>query len=245
MTRSLGRAAQIVWVLVAALILLGRGYVEARAERLGSCRENAIIVFDASGSMGATYQVERKIEVARRAVAEVLPDIARWRPTGLVTYSGGPASTCDDVVLRVSPSHNTSRRIIAELAQLLPKGPTALSSSVQLAAQTLERMGTSGDIVLITDGHETCMQSACDLARHLRQREARIRVHTIGFRLEGPGIRELLCLSNQTGGMHSTAHDLTSLRNSLRRTLSCPRVSTLVTPSRSPLQTDVRSASNE
>ncbi|MGI9478768.1 MAG: vWA domain-containing protein [Hyphomicrobiaceae bacterium] len=230
---------------MATLILLGWGHAEARAERLRHCQENAIIVFDASGSMGATYRVDRKIEVARRAIADVLPDIARWRPTGLVTYSGGPASTCNDVVLRVPPSHNTSGRIIAELAQLLPRGPTALSSSVQLAAQTLERMGTSGDIVLITDGHETCMQSACDLARHLRRRETRVRVHTIGFRLKGPGLQELLCLSHQTGGMHSTAHDLTSLRDSLRRTLSCPRVSTLTTPSRSPPQVDVRSASNE
>lgn len=227
MTRSLSRIAQTALASAAALGLLGGGTGEARAQPPGSCQEHAIIVFDASGSMGATHQVERKIEVARRAVAQVLPGIARRRPTGLVTYSGGPASTCRDIVLRVAPSHNTGRRIMAELARLVPKGPTALSGSVQLAAQTLERMGTSGDIVLITDGHETCMQSACDLARRLRQRTARIRVHTIGFRLNGPGLRELLCLSSQTGGIHSTADDLTSLGNSLRRMLSCPRMSAL------------------
>ena len=211
-------------VLMAAAIILGWGTARAWSERLKSCHENAIIVFDASGSMGVNSAAERKIEIARQAVTAVLPALARSRPTGLVTYSGGAASTCSDVVLRVPPAHDTSERIIAALAGLEPKGPTAVSNAVRMAADTLERSGATGDIVLVTDGHETCLQSPCDLARELVGRGARVRVHTIGFRLEGPGHEELLCLSRQTGGTHSKAHDLASLREALRRTLSCPRI---------------------
>ncbi len=196
----------------------------AWSEQLQSCQENAIIVFDTSGSMGMNSAAERKIEIARQAVTAALPALARSRPTGLVTYSGGAASTCSDVVLRVPPAHDTSERIIAALAGLEPKGPTALSNAVRMAANTLEQSGATGDIVLVTDGHETCLQSPCDLARELVGRGDRVRVHTIGFRLEGAGNEELLCLSRQTGGTHSKAHDLASLREALRRTLSCPRL---------------------
>ena len=53
-----------------------------------ACRENAMLVFDASGSMGLYREGRPKINLAREAAASVLPDVTGYRPTGLVTYSG-------------------------------------------------------------------------------------------------------------------------------------------------------------
>ena len=58
-----------------------------------ACTEHAMIVFDASGSMRAFPDGTSKFGVARQAVAEVLPDVTRFRPTGLVTYGGGKGRT--------------------------------------------------------------------------------------------------------------------------------------------------------
>ncbi|MEL6873050.1 MAG: hypothetical protein AAFO62_09710, partial [Pseudomonadota bacterium] len=40
---------------------------------LAVCNEEAMLVFDASGSMSATNEQGRRIDVARRAAADVLP----------------------------------------------------------------------------------------------------------------------------------------------------------------------------
>ena len=218
--------------LLAASAVLASAYSVAGARDRPNCHDHAIIVFDASGSMASSRQFERRIDIARRAVDEVLPDVTRNRPTGLVTYSGTASASCDDVVLRVPPALNTSEKIVRELAALEPSGPTALTAAVDLAAQTLQRLATSGVVVLITDGHETCGQDVCRLARQLARSDEWIVVHTIGFRLEGPGTEELLCLSEQTSGTHTTTRDYGALRAALERILSCPRLARRFAPDR-------------
>ena len=64
-----------------------------------ACRENAMIVFDASGSMALFREGRPKIDIAREAAGAVLPDVTKYRPTGLVTYSGGRGAACTDVKL--------------------------------------------------------------------------------------------------------------------------------------------------
>ncbi len=215
---------------LAICLLVGVAFLTSTRNAAGdakppNCHDHAVIVFDASGSMDSSRQFSRRIDIARLALEAVLPDIARDRPTGLVTYSGSVNSSCDDIQLRVPPALNTSKLILKELSRLDPSGPTALSAAVNLAAETLQRLATSGVVVLITDGHETCGRDVCRLARQLARSAPGITVHTIGFRLEGPGTEELLCLSEQTSGTHTTTRDFSSLRTALEKTLSCPRLS--------------------
>ncbi|MEM7774238.1 MAG: VWA domain-containing protein [Pseudomonadota bacterium] len=198
--------------------------IEAGATHPAPCHENAMIVFDASGSMGVRHAGRRKIDIAREAIADVLPNISQTRPTGLVTYSGGPASACMDVALRVSPTIGSSPQIVNELAGLRPAGPTPLTRAVRLAATTLRDRQASGIIVLVTDGHESCLGNVCALARQLASDPLKLRVHTIGFRLEGRNTSELTCLSNLTGGTYTRASGLDALRASLQSVLSCPRL---------------------
>ncbi len=190
-----------------------------------ACRENAMLVFDASGSMALFRDGRPKIDIARDAAADVLPDVTRFRPTGLVTYSGGQGPACTDVNLRVRPDVKTGEMILSAMAKVRPNGATPLSEAVRLAADVLKGLKDPGIIVLVTDGLENCGGNACELARELRREGGRLRVHVISFFLHGRDEHTVTCLAESTGGTYSATESLDGLRDALHKVLSCARIS--------------------
>ena len=80
------------------VLLLAAGVTPSRAADQGErnpCTEDAMIVFDASGSMagnvnqGIATTIPR-IDEVRGALATVLPTVTRARRVGLITYGPGP-----------------------------------------------------------------------------------------------------------------------------------------------------------
>jgi len=211
-------------VCVAILLALVNGLGSTFA---WACRENAMIVFDASGSMALFRDGSSKIDVARKAAADVLPDVTKYRPTGLVTYGGGKGPACTDVDLRVEPQVRSGGKILAALDKIKPDGATPLSQGVRLATETLQRRDVPGVVVVVTDGLENCGGRTCELARKLKSQASNIRIHVISFFLHGRRIDTLTCLTEATKGVYTSANSLESLRNALRELLSCQRISQL------------------
>ncbi len=210
--------------------LIGFAIVLVLFQSLGAtlvlaCTENAMLVFDASGSMTAFQDGRSKIGVARRATADVLPDITRTRPTGLITYGGGTGPDCSDYVMRVAPARHTGARILSELFQIVPAGATPLSDGVAMAVATLRRRSEQGIVVLITDGIENCGRPTCRLADRLVAQGSRIRLHVITFFLRDWRTDTLRCLTDATDGTYATTDSLETLRAALRRVLGCRRLS--------------------
>ena len=79
------------------------------------CTEDAMIVFDGSGSMaemGFNQIGEPRIFGARRAVQAAVPEIAKRRRLGLVIYGPGGVDECSGLDLRFPPVANAAQRII-------------------------------------------------------------------------------------------------------------------------------------
>ena len=216
--KTSGRVCAIVCMALCALNTLGATFAWA-------CQENAMIVLDASGSMALFRDGHPKINTARKAIASVLPDVTRYRPTGLVTYSGDRGPACEDVVLRVPPKVESDEQILAAIDRLQPNGATPLSDGVQLAVETLQRRGGTGIVVLVTDGLENCGNDACALSRQIKARAPNILVHVISFYLHGKIVETISCLSKNTGGTYAETNSLQTLSDALRRVLSCHRIS--------------------
>lgn len=210
-----------------AALMISLSLTNSLAATAFACRENAMVVFDASGSMGLFRDGRPKMDIAREAAASVLPDVTGYRPTGLVTYSGERGPACTDVVLRVKPAVATAPRILAALARLHPNGATPLSDAVELAADTLLRLQAPGMIVLVTDGLENCGQNACRLAQRMKGHGDNLRVHVITFFLHGKAVDTVRCLADATGGTYASTASLATLRDALRAVLSCNRLSML------------------
>ena len=202
------------------------------------CAADAMLVFDGSASMnelGFDIQEKTRIEDARDALRDAMPDITPYRRVGLLVYGPGPGDACSNIDLRFGPSEDAAGPIIAAIDTLQPKGLTALTESVRQAAEALDYRTRPSIVVLVTDGNETCGGRPCALGDALARQAADLTIHVIGFKVvvdffswdnpeqknyEG-GKTVAKCLADRTGGMFVSTETVDELADALRVTLGC------------------------
>jgi Ca-activated chloride channel family protein len=199
------------------------------------CTEDAMIVFDASGSMSGNQVLgipnsKSRIDEVRSALAQVLPSATRFRRVGLITYGPGPYNQCN-VKLEFRPTPDAARMIMSAVNALVPAGKTPLTSAVEQAAEALDYRTKPGVVVVVTDGEETCGGSPCDLAKQLHAAADQLTVHVIGFRYDSfswtgeSSVMDLMCLADQNNGLYIKADSEEQLVQALEKTLDCPMLS--------------------
>ena len=82
-------------VFASAALLAWTSAFCAEEKKPSPCTEDAVIVFDASGSMSGNQTLgipnsRARIDEARAALAQVVPNATKFRRVGLVTYGPGP-----------------------------------------------------------------------------------------------------------------------------------------------------------
>jgi Ca-activated chloride channel family protein len=201
------------------------------------CTEDAMIVFDASGSMagdGWGYGSESagsvpRIDKVRTAMREILPSVTRFRRVGLITYGSGAWNQCS-IRLEFKPTPNAADRIMAAIDALRPAGRTPLTGAVEQAADALDFRHKPGLIVVLTDGEETCGGSPCDVSQRLHAEANQLTINVIGLRVKNyawmgdQGIIDAKCLAEKNGGQYVPVDTLAGLREALDKTLGCPMV---------------------
>lgn len=230
------RRAKFVQGVAIALVASCAGAVAALAQPRtpAPCTEDAMIVFDASGSMAGIMAEgvgvhTRRIDQVRKALAKALPRVTRFRRIGLITYGPGPYQQCN-VALNLLPTSNAGPLILDKIRALKPSGKTPLTEAVQQAAEVLNYRSKPGVIVLLTDGEETCGGAPCTLGKTLATMGENLTVHVIGMTTFWTGVPSALgikCLTDETGGVYITAEDQEELVNAFRTTLGCPLLSSL------------------
>ena len=239
---SVGRGVEFalrrVWLPAILLAVLLAGAVSAsRSEekKPAPCTEDAIVVFDASGSMSGNQTLgipnsRARIDEARSALAQVLPNATKFRRVGLVTYGPGPYNQCN-VKLEFKPMANAAFPIMSAINTLVPAGRTPLTQGIETAAEALDFRTKPGVVVVVTDGEETCGRSPCKLAKQLHATGYKLTVHVVAFRYEGfswtgsGSVLELMCVAEENGGLYLKANSEEELVEALEKTLDCPMVS--------------------
>lgn len=211
----------------------------AADEAKAPCTEDAMIVFDASGSMAGSLAEGigakiRRIDEVRKALAQALPRVVHYRRIGLITYGPGSYKQCN-VELKLRPQPNAAQRILNDVNGLNPSGKTPLTAAVEQAAEVLHYNAEPGVVVLLTDGEETCDGAPCALGKRLKAEGLQLTVHVIGFRMTAfwTGAQSALdvrCLAEETGGLYITAENQEELVEAFEKTLGCPMMSKLPQP---------------
>lgn len=205
------------------------------ADAAQSCTDDAMIVFDGSGSMaeiGFNQIGVPRISEAREALTRVIPEVGAVRRLGLVIYGPGGDRTCRNVDMRFAPQWRAAPRILADVQALRPAGGTSLTESVRVAADILLSRARNGAVVLVTDGKETCGGTPCALAATLAAEAPGLSVHVIGFKVRGDhfdwdnsepaeATTVARCLADRTGGLYVGAETVDELVGALRITLGC------------------------
>ncbi len=227
--------------LIAALILAAN--VARAAEQPAPCTEDAMIVFDASGSMSGngwgygseTAGTVSRIDKVRATLADILPSVTRYRRVGLITYGPGVWNQCN-VRLDLAPVENAATRIVAAIGALVPAGKTPLTEAVARAADVLDYRAKPGLIVVLTDGEETCGGSPCALGEQLGGAALQLTVHVIGLRVKGytwmgeQAALETKCLAERNRGHYLTVETQDELKQAFEKTLGCPMMTERPSP---------------
>jgi Ca-activated chloride channel homolog len=217
------------------LLLVGAHTLHAEEPKPPPCRDDAMIVFDASGSMAGNVNqgiatIIPRIDEVKAALSKVLPSATRFRRVGLITFGPGPYNQCN-VQLNFAPMPNATDSIMSAVDALTPAGKTPLTSAVEQAAEVLDYRNKPGVVVVITDGEETCGRSPCDLGAQLHDAAYQLTVHIIGYRVENyswtgeQSIGEAKCLAERNNGLYVTAQSREDLVAALEKTLDCPMIS--------------------
>ena len=118
---------------------MGLATGHAKEPDVPPCNEDAMIVFDASGSMSGTVGLGiatpiTRIDEVRAALGAVLPSATKFRRVGLITYGPGPYQQCN-VRLDLKPMPDAAAPIMGVVNSLTPAGRTPLTSAVRRRRQ--------------------------------------------------------------------------------------------------------------
>lgn len=180
---------------------------------------DTMIVFDASGSMWGQIEGQTKIEIAKKAMAEISFGFDDQQVVGLMAYGHRRKGDCGDIETLVVPSIGTASSIAAQIQGIQPKGKTPLSEAVKMAAEQLKFTENKAEVVLITDGIETCDLDPCAVATELENLGIDFKAHVIGFGLSADQGKQVACMADITGGQYVSADDATGLNDALAQVI--------------------------
>ncbi|HSH57131.1 MAG TPA: vWA domain-containing protein [Halomonas sp.] len=205
----MARFPQPLTLLPAALLL---GASPVMADRV------SVLVLDASGSMWNRMEGNStRIEVARDVIDEYLQGRDPRLPLSVLAYGHNRRGDCGDIEVIAAMARQDAETLAEQIRALNPQGMTPIAESLALAAEQIPRTAEAADIILVTDGLETCDGDPCAVAARLAEQGLAIRAHVVGFGLSDDEIQQLSCVTDQTGGELFQTHSGAELASALSR----------------------------
>jgi Ca-activated chloride channel homolog len=199
---------------IGLLMLLG-----IRPLLAGSVTSRTVILLDASASMNEVLNDGTpKMHAALVALQETLNQLPANGLASIRIYGG----LVGGQPLQPTPCSGSSRlpssAIPNYLEALQPYGATPISKSLVQAVDEDLAAYPSADwnIVLISDGAETCSVNPCRVMVDLVKAHPNLKIHTVGFgRIDSATVSQLQCLSSGTWANFIKANSLAELKAGL------------------------------
>ena len=179
-------------------------------------KPQAVIIFDASGSMWGQIDGVNKITIAKDALNSVVKE---WSPDvelGLTAYGHRKKGDCNDIETLVPVGAVDKDKIISIVKKIQPKGKTPIARSLKKVAEELKFTEEKATIILISDGKESCDANPCDVAKELEKKGIDFVTHVIGFNVDKKTDKQLECIADATGGEYFSAKNATALNEAMK-----------------------------
>jgi len=214
------KASAILGILMLFVLSLSSGLLLAQESKNQSANQGkTIIILDASGSMWGKVSGGVKIDIAKKAIADLLPTIDPKIEVGLMAYGHRKKGDCADIELLVPPKKGNHQAILDAVNLIAPKGKTPLCDAVLAAAKMLRYEEAKASVILISDGIETCGKDPCAIGAQLAAKGINFVCHVVAFDITKEKNANLDCLSKKTGGLYLEAKDAKSLNDALSRAM--------------------------
>lgn len=182
------------------------------------------IILDASGSMLQRMGAERRIEVAKRTLAELTADVIPGDAPFALRVFGKEVGSCQtDLEIALSPLNASA--VAAKIGAIAAKNNAKTPIAASLAQVASDLRGAKGErvVILITDGKETCDGDPAKAVAQLRAGGADVRVNIVGFAIDDPTLAETFAdWADLGGGTYFSANDAAALRAALTGALERP-----------------------
>jgi Ca-activated chloride channel homolog len=171
-----------------------------------------IVIVDASGSMSGALEGggrQNKVDLVREALRTSLEQIGTQPRIGLAAF-GHRRKSCSDVEVIRTPEPVDLQAMIAQLAQVQPRGGRGpLTLALREAAKSLPEGSGPRSLLLIHDGPDNCQQDVCAAAAELSG--AGITAHVVSVGVAPEDLAKVACLPQATGGRHFKAQNAAQL----------------------------------
>lgn len=167
-------------------------------------RPAAVLVFDASKSMGDKLGETAKLDVALGALTQAIPSQANQFSLGLVAFGHRKDSNCADSEILAKTGELNGGSFAKLLGGIRATGQAPIAAAIGDAA-SLAGDGKPLDVVLIADGGDTCDADLCVTAEGLKQKTKGLRIHVVGLGDKPADLEPLACMAKATGGKFITA----------------------------------------
>ena len=209
--------------LLAPIVLLcatGASAQSPQAPPAQAAPSSTIIVLDGSRSMWTKIGGQSKVAIVRSALGDAFKTYEDRIAFGLVAAGHRQGKTCAEAELIAKPGELTSKTPGKLLfgAGFKPKLGRPIAAALVEAAKQTPPAGL--DVVLITDGLDSCKANVCATVKSLKQAAPQLRIHVIGFDPKAKQtLKPLACVAQSTGGQFLTAATASELKQGLTSAL--------------------------
>ncbi len=150
-----------------------------------------LFIFDASQSMLAFWESDRKIHIARKTLISIIDSLEGLDNVEMALRVYGhqkpvPPQDCNDTRLEVPFGKGNASQIRQELRFLNPMGTTPIAHSLELGAKDFpaDCNNCRNIIILITDGIEACDGDPCAVSLELQRQGIVLKPFVIGIGID-------------------------------------------------------------
>lgn len=181
-------------------------------------QSNLLFIVDSSNSMWGQIDGTAKIDTAKSVLRETLETLPPEVSVGMLAYGHRRRGDCGDVEL-VSPIGSDAAQLRAVVGRLTPRGKTPIAASLQAAAGAFDgRLEQTNNILLISDGIETCSGNPCAVAEELAKMNIDLKVHVVGFNVDAATRAQLQCIADKGRGQYFDARNAAEFSAALQQT---------------------------
>jgi len=183
-----------------------------------SAETNILFILDGSNSMWGQIEGKAKIETAKSVLNDALSGLAGDVAPGLMIYGHRQKDDCSDVQLVAPFGSGSVAGIKSAVSAVSPRGKTPIANSLQAAGEAFAgREEDNNNILLISDGIETCEGDPCAVAAELVQRGVNVRVHVVGFDVDDETRAQLQCIAEKGNGEYFDARNASDFQEAVNK----------------------------
>jgi von Willebrand factor type A domain len=218
-----GKRCAGLGLLLVPILLLFAVHASAEDEQAPQAQHAlapTIILLDGSISMWARLGGQSKVGIVRSTLTQAFTDYEDRIAFGLVAFGHRGGGACTEAELLAKPGELSSKTPGKLLfgAGFKPKAAKPVAAALVEAAKQTPATGL--DVVLITDGPDTCKANVCATVKSLKQAAPGLRIHVIGFDPKAKQtVKSLACVAKTTGGQFLTAANANDLKQDLSAVL--------------------------